>query len=245
MDVLIMYAIKNKAKGKLRRYTHSMCVNFIPPTRQQLRDLFHVEPPQLEWKPETWQDYAAPIIIDAGNGPTALLANYGLIPKAHMPAGTRLTTMNARAETIGELRSYKHAWHHGQLCLVPMLAFFEPCYETGKAVRTRIELTSGQPFAVAGMWRSWHDDDGTISHSFTQITINADEHPLMRRMHKPGDEKRSLAIIPPAQYQDWLTCRAPELARSWLTNYPAALMTASDAPQPRRAAAPPTPGLFD
>ena len=34
------------------------------------------------------------------------------------------------------------------------------------------------------------------------ITINADEHALMRRMHKPGDEKRSLVILPHDEV-DW------------------------------------------
>ncbi|MBX9348693.1 SOS response-associated peptidase [Chromobacterium vaccinii] len=94
--------------------------------------------------------------------------------------------MNARAETIGEKPAYKGAWRRSQLCLVPMQAFFEPCYETGKAIRTRISLASGEPFAVAGMWREWQEPDGGVSHAFTQITINADDHALMRRMHKPG-----------------------------------------------------------
>lgn len=215
-----------------------MCVNFIPPTRQQLRDLFDVELPQLEWPPEAWQDYTAPIIIDSGNGPQALLASYGLVPKRHMPDGVRISTMNARSETIGKLPTYRRAWHAGQLCLVPMQAYFEPCYESGKAERWGIGLASGLPFAVVGLWRTWQEEAGNVSHAFTQITINADDHPLMRRMHRPGDEKRNLVIIEPAHYQDWLTCRDPELARSWLTNYPAELMTAWPAPKKKQAPPP-------
>ncbi len=135
--------------------------------------------------------------------------------------------MNARAETIGEKPTYKGAWRKAQLCLVPMQAFFEPCYESGKAVRTRISLASGELFAVAGMWREWQEEGGGVSHAFTQITINADEHPLMRRMHKPGDEKRSLVILPRERYGDWLTCREPELARAMLAPFPAELMQAA------------------
>lgn len=211
-------------------YTGRMCINFTPTTRQQLEDQFLVAVPDCEWKAETWQDYPAPAIIDTGDGPFAFMASYGFVPKRHMPTGKRFTTMNARAETIGQLPTYKQAWHQSQLCLIPMQAFHEPCYETGKAVRTRIEMASGEPFAVAGMWRGWQEQDGSTSYSFTQITINADHHALMKRMHKPGEEKRSLVIIPRDQYYAWLNCKNPELARSWLVNYPAELMMASPAP---------------
>ncbi|MGR2662501.1 SOS response-associated peptidase [Chromobacterium haemolyticum] len=208
-----------------------MCVNFTPPTHRQLLSHFGIDAAGLEWKPDTWQDYLAPIITPAG----LLLASYGFIPKSHLPPGVRLTTMNARAETVGEKPTYKVAWRKAQLCLVPMQAFFEPCYETGKAVRTRISRADGEPFAVAGMWREWQEPDGVVSHAFTQITINADDHPLMRRMHKPGDEKRSLVVLPRERFGDWLACREPELARAMLAPFPAELMTASDAPLPRRA----------
>jgi putative SOS response-associated peptidase YedK len=36
------------------------------------------------------------------------------------------------------------------------------------------------------------------------LTVNADEHSLMKRFHKPGDEKRMLVILHPEQYQGWL-----------------------------------------
>lgn len=31
----------------------------------------------------------------------------------------------------------------------------------------------------------------------SMVTVNADTHPLMSRMHKPGDEKRSVVILRP------------------------------------------------
>ncbi|OQS10044.1 SOS response-associated peptidase [Chromobacterium violaceum] len=186
-----------------------MCVNFTPPTAQQIRQYFGYEVGDDLWRPECWQDYAAPIITRDG----LRLASYGFVPKRHLPPGVRLTTMNARAETIGEKPTYKAAWRKCQLCLVPMQAFFEPCYETGKAVRMRIGMAGGEPFAVAGMWREWQEPEGSTSYAFTQITINADEHPLMKRMHKPGDEKRSLVVISRSDYDEWLSFRDPEFAR--------------------------------
>lgn len=63
-----------------------------------------------------------------------------------------------------------------------------------------------------------------MSTSFTQLTINADDHPLMRRLHKPGEEKRSLVIIPARDYDAWLGCRDPEMACTFLQPFDAALM---------------------
>lgn len=206
-----------------------MCINFIPPSPQQL--LLHFGQPALDdsWPQETWQDYLAPVMIDTGSDAFAFLASYGFLPRRHQPPGKTLTTLNARAETVASLRSYRSAWHHGQRCLVPMQAFIEPCYESGRNVWTRIGLASGQPFAVAGLWRDWQEADGSRSYSFTQLTINADQHPLLSRMHKPGEEKRSLAIIPPEHYAAWLREAQPHQALDLLRPYPAAQMVASPA----------------
>lgn len=96
-----------------------------------------------------------------------------------------------------------------------------------KAVRWRIGLPDGEPFAIAGLWRAW--PDGAVS--FTMPTLNADSHPVMRRFHKPGDEKRGVVILPREEWDDWLTCRNPELARSFLRLYPSDSMVAEAAPK--------------
>ena len=104
----------------------------------------------------------------------------------------------------------------------------------GAAQRWQIGRADGAPFAVAGIWREWPGDDGPV-YSFTQLTINADDHPLMRRFHKPGDEKRSLIVIAADEYDDWLRCRDPERARSYFQSFPPELMRAwFDPPPPRQ-----------
>jgi putative SOS response-associated peptidase YedK len=50
------------------------------------------------------------------------------------------------------------------------------------------------------------------------VTINADEHPFMRNFHKPQDEKRSVVILSPDRYDDWLNAAAAKSAdflRPW------------------------------
>jgi putative SOS response-associated peptidase YedK len=186
-----------------------------------------------DWPSETWKDYQAPILRSGPDGGrTLLLASYGMVPRRHIPPGVKVfDTMNARAESLGEKRSFAPAWRRTQLCAVPMTCFYEPNYESGRAERWGIGMQDDAIFYVAGLWREWQEADGRLSTSFTQITINADEHPLMRRFQKPGDEKRSLVVLPPSQVDDWLQCRDPKVALTYLAHYPAESMKAWAAPK--------------
>jgi len=70
---------------------------------------------------------------------------------------------------------------------------------------------------------------GELVVSFSMLTVNADEHPVMNQFHKHGDEKRTPVII------------APELHDAWLSADPtkaAELMTWSHMPELRALAAP-------
>jgi len=186
-----------------------MCVNYKPLSHDDIIKYFNVDiSEEAEWPKEAYQNYLAPIIRNDQYGEReAITANYGMIPKQHIPFGMKqFSTMNARSETVGKLRSFKTAWDKHQLCLVPMYLFYEPNYENGKHERWAIGMADHSPFAVAGLWRDWKEVDGSFSYSFTQLTINADDHALMNRFHKPGDEKRSLVIIPENDYDSWLDC---------------------------------------
>lgn len=99
--------------------------------------------------------------------------------------------------------SFPDAWKHGQHCIIPADAIFEPDWRSGKAVPTRIARADGEPMGFAGLWSRWKSPKGELAHSDTMLTINA-EHPLMRLFHKPADEKRMVVILPPESYQDWL-----------------------------------------
>jgi putative SOS response-associated peptidase YedK len=200
-------------------------------------DAFSEFPATLfDFKTEIYKDYVAPIFRRGSAGFSTDQATFGIVPRKHIPPGIKVfDTMNARAETIGEKRSFSGAWKKQQLCLIPCQSFYEPNYETGKPVRWRIGLASGAPLAIAGLWREWEEPEGGKALSFTMLTVNADEHPLMKRFHKPGDEKRSVVIVPPAAYEDWLSCRNTDEARSFLSLYPAEEMAAEPFPLPPRA----------
>ena len=218
-----------------------MCTNYAPVQRQLLRDVFGIEPPPLDYPPETWPDYAAPIIIAEHDGARqALVGTFGMVPKNRIPPGVaKFDTTNARSETVGEKRSFSGSWKKGQLCLVPATSFYEPFYAEGqaKSVRWRIWLKDEPEFAIAGLWRAWPGEAGAEVFSFTMLTINSDKHPLMNRFHAPGKEKRMIVVVPRAEWDDWLTCRDPERARSFMRPYPVDLMDAEPAPRAPRAKA--------
>ncbi|MEP6971608.1 MAG: SOS response-associated peptidase, partial [Betaproteobacteria bacterium] len=56
--------------------------------------------------------------------------------------------------------------------------------------------------------------------------INADDHPLMRNMHRPNEEKRMVVILPEAAHQDWLDAPAHQ-STAFLQPYPADRLVAT------------------
>jgi putative SOS response-associated peptidase YedK len=212
-----------------------MCTNYAAARRAYLFKHYGIEPPDSPWRDEVYKDYPAPIIRRVDDALRADVATFGIVPYWHLPAGVRFDTMNARAETVGEKRNFSGAWRNLQLCLIPCEAFYEPYYATptSKSVRWRIGMADGSPFALAGLWREWNDPEG-LAYSFTMLTVNAAEHTLMNRFHKPGDEKRSVVIVPPADHENWLASRSMDEARSFLNLFPADEMHAEPFPAPPR-----------
>ena len=195
-------------------------------------DVFSLFPrPDFDYKPEIYKDYFAPVFRRGGESFETVPAPFGIVPRRHIPPGVKVfDTMNARSESVEQKRSFSTAWKNLQLCLIPCRTFYEPNYETGKAVRWTIGTANGDPLAIAGLWRQWTEADGSQNLAFTMLTVNSDVHPLMRRFHKPGDEKRSVVIVPPERYADWLKCQSTDEARSFLRLYPAEAMHAEPFP---------------
>lgn len=82
---------------------------------------------------------------------------------------------------------------------------------------------------MAGIWRRYEDQDGRSRIGMSMLTVNADGHPVMPRMHKPNDEKRSVVILRPEDYDEWLHTKNVEAARTMLRLYPAEDMATESA----------------
>jgi putative SOS response-associated peptidase YedK len=185
-----------------------MCANFTPTKKTEwAKTHFGVELSAQDYPQEAFPSYPAPIVVQShSTGRIACgLARFGLIPSWAKDDKISRHTYNARSETAAEKPSYRAAWRNRQYGLVLVDNFYEPCHETGKAVRTQIRLESGEPFAIACLWDRWRQPGtGEIVTSFSMLTVNADQHPVMKRFHRDGDEKRTPVIVPEANYMDWL-----------------------------------------
>ena len=154
---------------------------------------------------------------------------FGLVPpwvKSASDAKLRSTKLiNARSETVTTSNNFRDAWLNGQRCIVPVMAFFEDDWRSGKAVPTRIARVDGKPMGVAGLWERW-EKEGVEIISFTLLTVNANSHALLHRYQQNGNEKRMPAILGEGAYAAWLSTR-PEKAREFMRAYPANLLTAN------------------
>jgi len=66
------------------------------------------------------------------------------------------------------------------------------------------------------------------------LTINADDHALMKNHHRPEDEKRMVVILREEDYDAWLKAPA-EKSMDFMRQYPAELLRAVPAPLPPKA----------
>lgn len=141
-----------------------------------------------------------------------VVGQWSLIPPWAKEAKLKFSTNNARSEEVSEKASFRDAWRRGQRCIIPASDFDEPNWQTGKNVWWRFRRADGLPWGLAGLWNTWVDHStGEVHESYTMLTINADDHPLMRRMHKPDtklavdhQDKRSVIPIEMANVDQWL-----------------------------------------
>ena len=212
-----------------------MCINFQPITNHRadwVKEQFDCDLPQAPWRIETYPTYHAPFVYLVDGKPKCELAQFGLVP--HWATDKQkfgLKTYNARSETVAEKPSYRNAWKQRRFGLVLMESFFEPNWETGKAVRWRIKRADNAPMAAACIWERFiNTETGEILFSFSMLTIHANGHEIMRHFHKPADEKRSIVVLTENSYLDWLKADTKQ-AQSLLNLAPNGFLTSEPAPR--------------
>ena len=98
-------------------------------------------------------------------------------------------------------------------------------------MRWAIRRADGKPMGIAGLWEHREDKAGDLHWSMTMLTINADGHPLMQRFHKPGDEKRSVVILPDEAWGDWLRAKSVDAARKFFLGFDPEAFVAESVPR--------------
>lgn len=124
-----------------------------------------------------------------------VMLKWGLVPfwANDLKIGNRLA--NARAETVAEKPSFRHAFK-SQRCLVVADGFYEWQQTDGRKQPYYVTLKDGGPFGMAGLWERWGEGETAIE-SCTIITTDANS--LMQSIHD-----RMPVIVSPEKYRLWL-----------------------------------------
>jgi putative SOS response-associated peptidase YedK len=194
---------------------------------------FGVEP-AADAKTDVWHRYVSTFIrrqphatgTTVSTAREALLGIYGLVPHWSEELKIKQNTYNARIETVSQLASYRDPWRKAQHCIVPAAAFYEPDHRSGKPRPARFERKDGKHMGIAGLWDKWRSPEGEDIYSFTMLTLNADDHPLMKDYHRANEEKRMVVILPEDRYDDWLKAKASE-SMEFIRQYPSELLVAT------------------
>ena len=199
--------IGKAAHEGLMLYHPCMCSHYQAiKERERFRRHFGVEPPADLGKHDLWPGYVGSFIrrhphADVGDEAVpereALNGLFGLVP--HWSQDTKITrhTYNARSETVASKPSFRDAWKHGQHCIIPAELSSSRIGAAARRCRPGLHGQTVSRWELPDCGRRWRSPKGELVHSYTMLTINADEHPLMRLFHKPADEKRMVVVLPP------------------------------------------------
>ncbi|MBT2559368.1 SOS response-associated peptidase [Hymenobacter sp. ISL-91] len=163
-----------------------------------------------------------PVITNAAPEQVRLM-QWGLVPAWVKDRTSGPQPINARAETLAEKPSFRQLLQRRR-CLVLADSFYEwqqkEAHGLPPKTPHRILLTSGQPYAFAGLWDEWLDRaTGEVLPTFTIVTT--EPNALMQPLHH-----RMPVILEGAKAeQAWLSDAVPAAGhQALLRPYPAELM---------------------
>jgi putative SOS response-associated peptidase YedK len=169
---------------------------------------------------------------NAASGRELVTLTWGLIPPWEPEPKTKLSTINAKAETVATSRLYRYPFRK-QRCLIAADGFYEP-KATGEKRKPQyyFRRKDGQPFYMAGLWGRWQGEENVVD-SCTIITTAANT--AVRRVHE-----RMPVVLAPQAYDTWLepgledpkalqTLLMPAPGEEW-EGYPVGYYTRDDTP---------------
>ncbi len=155
---------------------------------------------------------AMPVV--ASDKPSQIqLFTWGLIPywaDAEKAKDLRKNTLNAKAETMFELASFKDATT--TRCLILAECFYEWRHEGSNKIPYQIFVKDAEVFAMGGLYNIWQDrKTGQSTSTFTIITVPAND--MMAYIH--NTKQRMPLILPPGKELEWLQ---PDLSQAQITS---------------------------
>ncbi|HEV8021703.1 MAG TPA: SOS response-associated peptidase [Candidatus Lustribacter sp.] len=165
-------------------------------------------------------------IVAAINDPDRTVAEvrWGLVPPhAEHPSAVRLSTFNARIETIAKAPTYRDAFH-ARRCAIFADGFYEwRADPDGGKTPLWIHRTDDEPFVFAGLWDVWQSPSG--EETLTSATIvtqpaNAFMGTIHPRMPVVLDVERARAWLAPGEREtpELLELLVPSPPDWWTAN---------------------------
>lgn len=158
-----------------------MCGRFTLEPTARFYERFHIENrlDSLVARYNIAPSQAVPVIISKSPN-RVMLMRWGLIPHWAKDPKIGYKMINARIETLKEKPSFRDPLKHKR-CLVPASGFYEWQAAQGGKVPHYIHLKDTPLFAFAGLYDSWHAQDGKEICTFTIITTESQG--VMQNIH--------------------------------------------------------------
>ena len=174
-------------KESLRKGVRTMCGRYaLEATKRELweRYLLGEREEDVEERAEIFPTNRSPLILP---GNELVHHKWGFVEPF-----TKRPMINARAETILEKPTFSQAFRTAR-CLVPATAFFEWEKVGEEKLKRKIALADIPIFSMAGILKTYKDENGKPFTAFSIITTEANEQ--MRAIHdrmpvilEPDDE---------------------------------------------------------
>jgi putative SOS response-associated peptidase YedK len=152
----------------------------------QTRERYNIAPGQ----------YASVVVFENGSRRLKMM-KWGLIPFWAKDASIGNNLINAKAETISEKPSFRHAIKRRR-CLVIADGFYEWQKIQKRKIPWFFTLKENEIFAFAGLWDEWVSPDDSPIQTFTIITTEANE--LVKKVHN-----RMPVMLSPESESTWLS----------------------------------------
>ena len=145
-----------------------MCNRYFQPPRERINFFRILSVPDTYKGGDVFPRSTGSFLRTSENGDDLelVLGQWGLVPNFAKSKTLTYSTNNARMESVATAASFKHAWAHGQRCIIPADVFWEPCWESGKNEWWSFRRADGAPWGLAGLWnrllitpsRRWRPD---------------------------------------------------------------------------------------
>lgn len=172
---------------------------------QELEEYFDAkyvgEPYHREFRINGFATPRVPIILD-NDTDHIIPAEWGLIPFWSKNRDFQKKTLNARIETVDELKSYKNSVNNRCLILVNGFHEWKHLDEKGKNKEQYLIKVKDQPiFALGGLYNIWTDpESGKDIPTVTVVTTEAND--LMAEIHNTK-QRMPILLNKQVQYR-WL-----------------------------------------